>query len=398
MNMPAIPRLRLLQESQLGDDSYHSILISAIRALAALQVTAAHLRAEFFPGLRTLENPTLWYQALAFFTGFAHQAVLVFFLISGWLVGGSLLNKLAQPDALKLYAIDRVTRLWTVLVPTFVLILAFGILTGTLDARNADFSPTNPFSWTAFVGNLAGLQTISVPEFGGNFPLWSLANESWYYLLFPLLVLCAAPARAGKRLLPGALLVLLALLLPFTIMLYFSIWLLGAGFSRVRLECDNLTRFSLLALLGALAVYFRLTGRTSDINTATFVPYLMLSILFVLFLSSTVIKTDPRVRLLAPVRAAANVFSNFSFTLYVVHIPVLGMLGWLGVHLFDKKALAPDSLVDLGIYVAMLATVLLFSYGFYLLFEARTYQVRRWLKGLLSSTPLPNRRAIPEKS
>jgi peptidoglycan/LPS O-acetylase OafA/YrhL len=387
--------LRLLRESQLSEDSYHSILISALRGLAALQVTAAHLRAEFFPGLRTLDDPTLWYQALAFFTGFAHQAVMVFFLISGWLVGGSLLNKLTQPDALKLYAIDRATRLWTVLLPTFVLILAFGILTGTLDARSADFSPANPYSWTAFGGNLIGLQTINVPEFGGNFPLWSLANESWYYLIFPLLVLCAAPGRAGKRLLPGALLLLLALLLPFNMVLYFLIWLLGAGFSRVRLDCGNATRLGLLALLAGLAVFFRLSGRTSDINPDTFFPYLILSILFVLFLSSTVIKISPRARLVTPARAAANFFSNFSFTLYVVHVPVMGMLGWLGAHLFDKTSLSPDSLADFGIYVAMFGAVVLFSYGFYRLFEARTYQVRRWMKGALCRTPLPNRRAAP---
>ena len=395
MNSLFLPRLRLVPESQLGDDSYHSILISALRALAALQVAAAHLRAEFFPGLRSLENPTLWYQALSFSTGFAHQAVLVFFLISGWLVGGSLLNKLARPDALKLYAIDRVTRLWTVLAPTFVLVLAFGILTGTLDARSADFSPANPYSATAFVGNLAGLQTISVPQFGGNYPLWSLANETWYYLLFPLLVLCAAPGRAGRRLLPGALLLLVAVLLPFNMMLYFSIWLLGAGFSRVRLDCSVPTRVALLAMLAALSVYFRLTGKSSDMTVNSYPFHLVLSVLFVLFLSSTVIKTNPHGKLVAPVRAAANFFSNFSFTLYVVHIPVLGMLGWLGAHLLNKRQLAADSMLDLGIYFAMLSVVVLFSYGFYRLFEARTYQVRRWLKGILSSTPLPNRRATP---
>ena len=46
-----------------------------------------------------------------------------------------------------------------------------------------------PRSVTAFIGNMFGLQTILVPSFGGNFPLWSLANETWYYILFPLLVL-----------------------------------------------------------------------------------------------------------------------------------------------------------------------------------------------------------------
>ncbi len=392
MNSPTLPRLRLTAESQLAEDSWHSILIAALRGLAAFQVAAAHLRAEFFPGLRSVQDPALWYQALAFFTGFAHQAVLVFFLISGWLVGGSFLNKMHQPGALKLYAIDRVTRLWTVLVPTFGLILAFGILTGVLDARHADFSAANPYSVTALAGNLAGLQTISVPQFGGNYPLWSLANESWYYLLFPLLVM-ALGGGGGRRLLPGLLALLAALLLPFTLVLYFSIWLPGAAFSRVRLDCGALTRSALLVALLALAVYFRLTGRTAEMSVESYLPHLALSVLFVLFLSSTVVKTDPRMALVAPLRATANFFSNFSFTLYVVHIPVLGMLGWLGVHLFDKGGLAADNVADLGIYVAMLAIVMVFSYGFYRLFEARTYQVRRWLKGMLSSAPLPNRRA-----
>ncbi|WP_426101972.1 acyltransferase family protein [Massilia sp. TSP1-1-2] len=401
MDAAALPRLRLrlrlLSEKERGNDSWHLILIAAVRGLAALQVAAAHLRSEFFPSLRSLDHPALWYQALLFFTGFAHQAALVFFLISGYLVGGSLLDKLDQPDALKLYAIDRITRLWTVLIPAFVLILAFGIVTGTLAARHADFAPANPYSVAAFAGNLAGLQTISVPPFGNNAPLWSLSYTSWYYLLFPLLVLCVRPGRAGKRLLPGALLLLAALWLPSPIVLYFSLWLLGAGFSRVRLECTALTRVVLLAALGTLCVTGRLTGSNEGLSTASYPSCLLLSVLFLLFLSSTVIKPNPDARLLAPLRAAAHCFSRFSFTLYVVHLPVLGMLGWLGVHLFDKRQLAPDSPANLGMYCAMLAMMVLFAYGFYRLFEARTCQGRRWLKGMLSSTPLPNRRAAVER-
>lgn len=379
--MPAyrLPRLRLLPQSQLGEDSYHSLLISLLRGLAAVQVAAAHLRAEFMPGLRSLDNPALWYQGLAFFTGFAHQAVVVFFLISGWLVGGSLLNKRGQPEALKLYAIDRITRLWTVLVPTFALILAIGILTGSIDPRTADFSPENAYSATALAGNLVGLQTISVPQFGGNFPLWSLANESWYYLMFPLLLM----SFGGPRRVPAMFaLAAAAVLLPFQIVLYFAIWLLGAAFSRVRLECGGATRIALLAVLGALSVYFRLKGHNDDMGPASFGQDLLLSVLFLLFLSSTIIRPGPAIRL-APVRNAANFFSNFSFTLYVIHIPVLGMLGWLGMTLFGSSKLGADSIADLGIYLAMLGLVIAFAYGFYRLFEARTYQVRRRLKSLL---------------
>ncbi|QYF93525.1 acyltransferase family protein [Massilia sp. PAMC28688] len=389
MNTPSLPRLRLLDHSQLDEDTWHSFLISLLRGLAALQVAAAHLRADFFPGLRSLDDPALWYQALAFATGFAHQAVLVFFLVSGWLVGGSFLNKMAHPDALKMYAIDRVTRLWTVLVPTFLLILAFGIVSGALDPRHADFGLDNPYSVSAFAGNLLGLQTITVPQFGGNFPLWSLANESWYYLMFPLLVLALTGRARRSRLLLGSLLGGAVLLLPVAITLYFSIWLLGAGFSRVRLECGAITRATLLTALLGLSVYFRLFGSNDDLVAASYPQDLLLSVLFLLFLSSTVTKAPPASLIVRAVKPWATTLSNFSFTLYVVHIPVMDMLAWLGRVVLGKNKLAAASVGDLAIFLAMLAVVVLFSYGFYRLFEARTYRVRRWLKSQLTKKPLP---------
>ena len=391
MRIAPLPRFRLLQHSQLGEDTYHSLLISLLRGLAALQVAAAHLRSEFLPGMRTLDDPALWYQGLAFATGFAHQAVVVFFLISGWLVGGSLLNKLDQPQALRSYAIDRISRLWTVLIPTFVLIVALGILTGTLEPRNADFARENPYSWTAFAGNLAGLQTISVPQFGGNYPLWSLANESWYYLMFPLLVLYMGGQR---RLLYGGAMLLCAFVLPFEITLYFVIWLLGAGFSRIRLECGAVTRVVLVLLLATLSVYFRLYGSNDDLVIASFGQDLLLSLVFLALLSSSVVKPGPAVPLIAPLRKWGGWLSNFSFTLYVVHVPVLGLLRWLGQHLFGVQRLTAESPLDLLVYLAMLAIVVGFSYGFYRLFEARTGQVRRALKKLLPGRVQPGLRAM----
>lgn len=391
-----LPRLRLLQQSQLGEDSYHSVLISLLRGLAALQVAAAHLRAAFYPGLRTMDDPALWYQALAFATGFAHQAVLVFFVISGWLVGGSFLNKLGRPGAVKLYAIDRLTRLWTVLIPTFLLILAFGIVSGTLDPRSADFAIDNPYSIPAFVGNLAGLQTMLVPPFGANFPLWSLANESWYYLLFPMLVFAAGNGCARQRAALWGALTLAVLILPLAMVLYFAVWLLGAAFSRLRLECGALTRTALLLLLLGLSVHFRLHGSNDDLELASFPQDLLLSTVFLLFLSSTVIKASPQSLIMRTIKPGATLLSNFSFTLYVVHVPILMFLGWLGCVLFGKNRVHADSLGDLAIYLAMLTAVVVFSYGFYCLFEARTYRVRRWLKSQLMSAPLRSSAAAVE--
>ncbi len=397
MNAIKTPSIRWLNQSQLGDDTTHSLIISLLRGLAAIEVAAAHLRAEFFPGLRSLDNPTLWYQALAFFTGFAHQAVVVFFLISGWLVGGSLLNRLGQPEAVKLYAIDRITRLWTVLIPTFVLVLALGIMNGTLDPRSADFSAANPYSATSFLGNLVGLQTVTLFQFGGNFPLWSLANETWYYLMFPLLMLTLTSKRTGGRTLPALLLLATAAVLPGPMVLYFAIWLLGAAFSRIQINCSAGARFMLVLLIGAVAVLFRLKGANDDMNFDSFGQDLVLSIVVLLLLSSSIVKIDPANRLLARLRSLAVFFSNFSFTLYVVHIPVLSLLGYLGVQLLGRRQLDPGNLADLVLYFGLLGFVLVFSYGFYLLFEARTYAVRRFLKNLLVGRMDVQARAAPAK-
>ncbi|MES2900885.1 MAG: acyltransferase [Pseudomonadota bacterium] len=391
------PRLRLLPHSQLGEDSWHSLLISMLRGLAAIEVAAAHLRAQFYPGLRTVADPTLWFQALSFVTGFAHQAVVVFFLISGWLVGGSLLNKLGQPDAIKLYALDRLSRLWTVLVPTFVLILAIGIVTSALEPRSADFSATNEFSALSLLGNLAGLQTVYVPEFGGNFPLWSLANETWYYVMFPLLLLCLAPGKLGRRLGSAAALLLSASLLTWPIVLYFAIWLLGAAASRVRLDCGWLTRAALLLILAPMSMYFRLFGNNDDAGPDSFLPDLLMSVVFLLFLCSTVVRYDPASRLVQGFRNSATFFSNFSFTLYVVHVPVYMMLGWLGGTLFGRSKLIPNNLADVAVYAGMLLATLVFAYGFYRMFEARTCQVRRWLRNMLLGETATVARVAPAK-
>ena len=127
--------MKILKHSNLQQGYAHSMVISLLRGLAAIEVAAAHLRAHAFPGYSTVAEPTLWFQALAFVTGFAHQAVVVFFVLSGWLVGGSLLNKAGQERAIKHYAIDRLTRLWIVLIPTFVLILAAALIMGKLDPQ-----------------------------------------------------------------------------------------------------------------------------------------------------------------------------------------------------------------------------------------------------------------------
>jgi len=366
-----VPSVHWLAESQLGHDSFQSTLLSLLRGVAAIEVAAAHLRAEMFPGIREVEDPAVWYTGLAFFTGFAHQAVLVFFLISGWLVGGSLLNKIRQPKAFRSYTIDRVTRLWTVLIPTFLLVLLFAI------ARNVDPTTSNEYAVTTLVGNLVGLQTIVVPNYGGNYSLWSLANETWYYVLFPLSVLFVVSRRYAVRAACAVAILLIAGFVPRDILLFFSVWLLGVLFSRIRIDAGPIFRMSWLLLVVAVSVYYRLNGITDDLNSASYVQDIVCSLVFAVFLSSWSIQTDPSSAWLKQLGRASVLIAGFSFTLYVIHAPLIQMIRYASENWLGRAQLAPCAWSALAIYMTMLAITIVASYVFFLMFESHTYAIRR---------------------
>jgi peptidoglycan/LPS O-acetylase OafA/YrhL len=382
MHSQRLPTVRWQHQSQLGDDRQHSLLISLLRGLAALQVAFAHLRAETFPGLSTLADPPLYYQVLAFATGFAHEAVVVFFLISGWLVGGSLLNKFEQPQSISSYAVDRLSRLWTVLLPTLVLMVLAGIATDTLTAQQADFSVANEYSALSFLGNLFGLQTVLVKNFGGNYALWSLANETWYYLLFPLLLVVLKGRGLGRAASVVAI-AAIAIVLPSAIVLYFGLWLLGAAFSRVRIDCSHFVRVALLTVTACAFVYSRLSAGVNTLSVQSFPVDLLCSLPLVALLSSLQSKVDPASRPLRRLAAFARFFSEFSFTLYVLHVPTIGVLRHIGRTVFGRAQLMPDAPLDYAIYFGMGLFIVAVAYLSYLLFESHTFRIRRLLKDAL---------------
>lgn len=373
------PQFKMLARTNLNQDYNHSILIAVMRGLAAVEVTAAHLRAEVFPGLLGLQDPTLWYQALAFFTGFAHQAVVVFFLLSGWLVGGSFLNRLHEPLSVKHYAIDRVTRLWIVLIPAFVLSLIVAGMTKAIDPGSVSFSPGNEYSVMTFLGNLFGFQDMGVPRFGGNFPLWSLANETWYYVLFPLLVLSFYGKSPVSRMAGAALCMLVAISLTGPIVLYFSLWLLGVAFSRIQIIASTAQQLGVVCAGAAIAVYYRLTAGNDMLDEDSYLQHLLFSLPVLLLLSSLQTKANLHHKGIMLARKVGDTLASFSFTLYVIHVPLLQLLDNFWPPLRAGR-LSPHEISSLAYYVVILAAILVLSYVFHLPFEAQTHRLRRYLK------------------
>src|SRR5271157_3841431 len=95
--------------------------LDALRGVAAVGVCLSHLRDFFFQDYAKLPHHNLLLAAVYLVTGLGHQWVIVFFVLSGYLVGGSVLRSVAVNRwSWRVYLLNRLTRLYAVLVPALV--------------------------------------------------------------------------------------------------------------------------------------------------------------------------------------------------------------------------------------------------------------------------------------
>lgn len=120
----------------------------------------------------------------------------------------------------------------------------------------------------------------------------------------------------------------------------------------------------------------------SDITVDSFVQYLVFSLVFVLFLSSMQFQRA-RTRSLELLHRVGRFFSEFSFTLYVLHIPLMAAFLQLAAPVLGGGKLDPNRPAHLLVSMLLYAGLVVVAWLFHLPFEARTYQVREWLKTVL---------------
>lgn len=362
-----------------------------VRGVAALAVCAGHLRAFQFVVMEQATHVSLPGKAFYFLTGYGHQAVMVFFVLSGYFIAGSVSDSVATGRwSWSGYAVRRLTRLWLVLIPALLLTLFWDCLGLGLTGGagyNADFSgiihsgptPDAPFSvgWLTFLGNVFFLQTVASPVFGTNSPLWSLANEFWYYLLFPLAFMALHSRTPLAHRVPLVLSFSLAVwFLPAAILAGFVVWLLGYAV-HVSMQYPTLRSiacgagFFCVSFLGFIASLLAVRlgaglGLGADLAVgftfATMLPFL--------------ISRQPRVGWYVKI---ATALSEISYTLYVVHFPVLAFL-FFSFRLPIKSPPGPGAYL---FFAVLLMLVIAYAWAVWWLFERRTDIVRKSVESLV---------------
>lgn len=367
-----------------------SAVLDGIRAVAAWAVMWGHLRTLFFvdyPDVKHLSAPL---KELYFATGFGHQAVVVFFVLSGFLVSSSIFKNLAGGTWTWVeYAIHRAARLYVVLIPGLILgvlwdllgshwLGASGLYSRELSNLGTGIARDN-LTTGIFIGNFFFLQTIFCPTLGSNGPLWSLSNEFWYYVLFPVSLFAGIAwfrrSLAWAFLLSGAAL-FLAVFLGFDKLVGFLVWMTG---------CSLVVMYSKLALrrkratiLYAGVTSFLLCVCSTLERIRGFGPTisdLLLGLTFSLFLFGVLQMNLEAQR--SRIARVSHLFAGFSYSLYVLHFPFLLCLR---AAITPWHKWEPDS-VHLFYGATVGGVTLLYSWAVSLVSEEKTSLVRGWIRG-----------------
>ncbi len=349
--------------------------MDAMRTMFALVVAFGHIWALL---IRDYQPPgNLAVQAAYFAAGFGHQAVILFFVLSGFWISRSVVRGAARGWSWRSYLTDRLTRLMPVLVVT----LAIG---GALDAVALYWlrSPTHlgltdtyvlrtdvaaNLSWEVLLGNLVFLQILIKP-FGTNGPLWSLAYEFWFYIWFPALWLALRYRRPSIAL---ATLVF-GWFVP-TLALAFLSWLCGAAVFGIaqrlagRRQLSRGKAWTLLAVTsGLLAIALVATRFGADTWKDP-----ALAVMFSAFLLSLIVLNPSPVALVRPL---AIYGARASFSLYATHFPVMAFATALAI---GAQRLPPDT-YGVTLVIVVLAVSLIFAWLFAMQTEGRTGALRRF--------------------
>lgn len=350
----------------------HLPWLDLLRFIAAFEVLASHARGFLFVEFNGLigESQNVFTAAFYALTRMGSEAVIIFFVLSGFLVGGKAMERLDNGSFRnKEYIIDRMVRIMLPLIPALALTVM------------CEFIASKSVSLIELVGNLFSLQGIFVKPLSGNAPLWSLSYEFWFYLLIFFvggLLLSKAKNLAWFL---GIVLVLSV----FTVLnvAYLFCWIIGAVvyLYKSKKKSNMVFLLGILTFLGFLfLIQISLASKSLDMGTITAllpslnILYILLSTAFAVFLQQLILRF-PKRKLTIKINDMGAFLASFSYTLYLTHYPILGLFKNLGFEKYNTITLK-----SLVVYSVSLIFCLFIAYVIYLPFEKRTDYYKKLIK------------------
>ena len=336
-----------------------------------------------FVDFNAVQHKSVFVKFLYLITSLGHQSVVIFFVLSGFLIAGSVINQLKR-GAFKFssYFINRFSRLYAVLFIALLLTLILdhtgiyfdkiGLYSGKIKTATLGFSIADRLSFKYFLTSLLMLQEIVLPPIGSNSPLWSLSYEFWYYILFPCMGLFVLYVinKSIYLVIPFLVFVATTLFLPSIILLYFIIWLIGL--IPFYLTLSNKLYKYILPVFFLFWVFSKNLIKMNDFSYD-----LILGIIIALWVSSYSNFEQP---LSTPALRINEKLAAFSYSTYLVHFPLIMLLLTCIKNTMHTGIRSEPGTAGFLIFILVFITVIIYSYLIAVVSEFRTDKFRDFLK------------------
>jgi peptidoglycan/LPS O-acetylase OafA/YrhL len=345
-----------------------SHLLDFSRAIASFLVLLFHIRTTLVVPFDELEVHNWLAKGTYAISTFGHDAVIIFFVLSGYLVGGAALRiDFTSSRDLGLYGIDRGVRIGPVLIAA----TAFSaVLQYTAPLPGCSDTPVT------LIGNALALQNFLVRPLCNNLPLWSISNEVVYYFAFPVMLAAWSRAISIRLIISlicvisiGILSLRLAPLDETNIVLDSPFWLIGATLWFLP-DISPRWRWLALSLLATALLFGRLEISKTHFWSRDLFLAATFSFLLVTFRAQRMPSSGVRAAVADYIADCSRWFADFSFSLYVTHYPLIKLYAYF-VLAFDHQetrytAITPHILLEL---MGLAAICILIAFGFGVLFE-----------------------------
>lgn len=353
--------------------------LDGLRGFAALAVVLLHLTSQ------VQAAPSLPVQAISQIFSFGWSGVDLFFVLSGFLITGLLVEAKGSTNYFRVFYARRMLRI----LPLYygALIVLFGVPMIVTLPQNF-VTPWRDQLWFWFY--LQNFHSMGVRFALWTGHLWSLAIEEQFYLVWPLVILLTSRKQA--------LWVCFGLLLagvsyrtyafnsvPRLDTYYFTQarmdgLAIGSAIALLTVEREWLSRLRKMAPAVAIVAGVVFGVITFDVLGLRhkLVPLSFTSIDFVYASALVVALEDTPAKLANVLRSRfLRFYGHYSYALYVIHVPAVLVLSHFGIRI-EKLSIGGSVLVGLLLYIAVvLPVVTLLAWLSWHLFEKHFLKLKR---------------------